>query len=61
MFLPIHEGHEKHLQTTTYALSKGSLDLELDMDSIRRFCALRMGCGALIMVEEGKQVPRDIA
>jgi len=49
---------------TTYkpqqAISRGYLALELDKDATRRFCALRMGHGALTMVKEGKKVPWDI-
>jgi hypothetical protein len=34
---------------------------ELDKDIVRRFFAVKMGREALTMVEEGKQVPKDIA
>jgi hypothetical protein len=47
-------------KTITQALSKGFLASELDMDSIRRFCALSIYHRILTMVEEGKQVPQDI-
>jgi hypothetical protein len=52
--------HEQHLETTTQSLSRGSLASELDKDTIRRFFAVRMGREALTMVEEGKQVPKDL-
>ena len=40
---------EKHLETTTQSLSRGSLASELDKDTIRRFFEVRMGREAFTM------------
>jgi hypothetical protein len=39
--------HEKHLETTTQFISRGSLESELDNETISRFFVVRMDIEAL--------------
>lgn len=49
----------QHLQTRTQMIFVWFWRLKLDIDEIRSFCASRICCRALNMVEEGKKVPWD--